>query len=27
VVFLLGPAVDLAARTMRVSVTQGRAER
>lgn len=26
VVFLLGPAVDLAARTMRVNVTQGRAE-
>jgi uncharacterized protein len=26
VVFLLGPAVDLAARTMRVDVTQGRAE-
>jgi uncharacterized membrane protein YczE len=26
VVFLLGPAVDLAARTMRVNVTQGRAD-
>jgi uncharacterized membrane protein YczE len=26
VVFLLGPAVDLAARTLRVNVTQGRAE-